>query len=950
MRSLLRLRAILIVAVKRLLAQPLLSVALTLGLTVAVALILTIPIYAESVAFRMLQERLLEHSGDTSYPPFSLIIRYGGSRYDPVNWESTLALNEYLHSQAAGDLGLEIHNVIQHVETENFRLYPSNEANYQTDRQIEFVAFATTDQIEQHIEIVEGTMPAPTDPAPDSLIEVMITEDFASEVGIQVGEIYQAYDWRLDQNDSQQITTVRVVGIWRALDARDPFWFYQPSKFDDNLLVLRETFINRIAPYRETDVNLALWYLVSEGSGITTSHVDDLLQGHETVSTRIDQLLPNTRITTSPARELRSYQRSVNTLTLLLTAFSIPLFFLLLVFIVMVIGLSVEKRGVETAVHRSRGTSPFQVMGLAAVEGFILGSVALLAGAGLAPLVTKLIGSAHSFMDFSRTTAVRVSFPPMLAIAAGSALLLSVLIYLIPTLSAARHTIISFEQARARTGQRPIWQRLGLDILLLAMVAYFYYRLVQQGGLFINHDSRSAVLEDALADPLLYLLPPATIFALSLFALRFLPVLMRLISGVLQLTDNVGLLIVTRRLERIPYSYYLPLLLLVCTVGLGIFMASFARTIDRYLYEQQFYRYGADAEILVRRRLGTAVSESLNDDAAVYMHISEFNDIDHIESATRLGEYPAEAQVGNQTVSGIFFGVDRSDFGRVSFWRLDFADYRLGYLMNALATQNDTVLVSRDLMESTSLQEGDLIRLEVRSSGGTVPLTLKIVGTIDYFPRWFPEEQGPLFVGNLDYVFEQAGRNLFYLVLARTDEGFDRTAFGQEVYERGAGGAFINGPFARIERVQAQPERQGLFGILSIGFIASSLVTVLGFFLYTLFAYQRRITELGILRAVGLSKNAMMASVAWELGLLIVSGLGLGIGLGLVVSGLYIPYLQFSPDRSELVPPYVVEIAWSEITQITVLFLVTFVAILAILLVVLSRMRIFEAVKLGESV
>ena len=115
-------------------------------------------------------------------------------------------------------------------------------------------------------------------------------------------------------------------------------------------------------------------------------------------------------------------------------------------------------------------------------------------------------------------------------------------------------------------------------------------------------------------------------------------------------------------------------------------------------------------------------------------------------------------------------------------------------------------------------------------------------------------------------------------------------------------------------------------------------------------ASSRRITELGILRAVGLSKNTMMISVAWELGLLIISGLGLGIVLGLTVSGMYIPYLQFSTDRSPLVPPYVVEIAWSEIAQITGLFLVTFVAILIVLLVVLRRMRIFEAVKLGESV
>ena len=51
-------RAVVLVAVKRLLAQPLLSLATVVGLTVAVALVLTIPIYSESVAFRVLTERL----------------------------------------------------------------------------------------------------------------------------------------------------------------------------------------------------------------------------------------------------------------------------------------------------------------------------------------------------------------------------------------------------------------------------------------------------------------------------------------------------------------------------------------------------------------------------------------------------------------------------------------------------------------------------------------------------------------------------------------------------------------------------------------------------------------------------------------------------------------------------------------------------------------------------
>ena len=124
---------------------------------------------------------------------------------------------------------------------------------------------------------------------------------------------------------------------------------------------------------------------------------------------------------------------------------------------------------------------------------------------------------------------------------------------------------------------------------------------------------------------------------------------------------------------------------------------------------------------------------------------------------------------------------------------------------------------------------------------------------------------------------------------------------------------------------------------------------MIGFLLYTIFSYQRRYVELGILRAIGLSQSSMILSVAWELGLLIIMGLALGLGIGLLVSLLYIPYMQFVSSLEGVVPPYVVTMAWTEIAQIVALFSATFLLIMLILLVILRRMRIFQAVKLGET-
>ena len=442
-----------------------------------------------------------------------------------------------------------------------------------------------------------------------------------------------------------------------------------------------------------------------------------------------------------------------------------------------------------------------------------------------------------------------------------------------------------------------------------------------------------------------------TILALTLFFLRLLTPLLRLMAWLIQWSDSVGLLIVTRQLERAPGAYFLPLILLVSTISLGIYTASFARTIDRYLYEQQYYKVAADIAVRVfSQSAGGIPGGGPGSDAPpAYMHISEFTSMPHVISATRLGLYGARARMTSGVSSGVFIGIDRADIGPVIFWRPDFAPIRLGYLTNALAIQPDTVLVARDFLEGRGLEIGDLLEIDVRSAGDVFTVNLQIVGALDYFPRWYPEDEGTVFIGNLDFLFEQAQQELAHRVIARVEPGFDSREFRRAVIGRGAAGVLFEEPVTRIEREQARPERQGLFGLLSIGFIASSLATMIGFLLYTVFSYRRRYVELGILRALGLSQSSMVVSVAWELGLLILIGLALGVGIGLLVSVLYIPYMQFVSNLEGVTPPYVVSLAWLEIAQIVTLFFGAFLLIMLILLVILRRMRIFQAVKLGET-
>ena len=162
--------------------------------------------------------------------------------------------------------------------------------------------------------------------------------------------------------------------------------------------------------------------------------------------------------------------------------------------------------------------------------------------------------------------------------------------------------------------------------------------MVQEGGL-IRIEGGVSNIEDAYDPPFVFLLPPLTIFAITLFALRILPLILGVIAWLIQLTNSVGLLIVTRQLQRSPGTYNLPLILLVSTISLGIYTASFARTIDRHLYEQQFYQVGADISVRVFNTINTFGSSSEEEDTA-FIPISEYNNIEGIENnvLSRIGK------------------------------------------------------------------------------------------------------------------------------------------------------------------------------------------------------------------------------------------------------------------------------------------------------------------------
>jgi putative ABC transport system permease protein len=406
-----------------------------------------------------------------------------------------------------------------------------------------------------------------------------------------------------------------------------------------------------------------------------------------------------------------------------------------------------------------------------------------------------------------------------------------------------------------------------------------------------------------------------------------------------------------------------PLLLLSLTVSLATFTASMAVTLDDHLWDQVYYQVGADlnlaelgesteeSELLTLPGQETTTEEESEDEPQwLFLPVSEHLNVTGVRAAARVGDYDATANIGGRQRAGRILGLDRVDFPQVAFFRPDFAyNESLGGLMNRLGVASDSILVSSSFMAGQGLVVGDPLRLSVGAAGEYADVSFTIVGALDLFPTLYPQD-GPFFVANLDHIHNALGGAYPYDVWLATADDVPSATLVEGVRDLGL--VVVTSQDARetILDEQTRPERQGLFGLLSVGFIAAAVLTVIGFLVYAVVSFQRRFIELGMLRAIGLSVGQMAAFLTGELAALILSGVALGTGLGVWASSLFIPYFQVGDGKTALVPPFIVQIAWEQLDTIFAVYGVMFVVAVLVLAVLLMRMRVFEAVKLGETV
>jgi putative ABC transport system permease protein len=261
-------------ALKRLRANAGLALCALVALVAAVALAVSIPVYAEGASLRLLKAEIAKQEQQNNRSPFALLFRYVGAWNGPLEWERVKPADDFIKGPGLRSLGLPIEGLTRHSRTDQLRLFLPPSAGSQ-NQFLKNVTLGFLDGMDQRIRIIDGAAPKPATTLQNSApIEVMFMRDLADELGVNVGD-----QFTLVGAASGKVVSIpiRVAALWAPINAKDPAWFFPPSAFKDVVLTPEATYTGPVAAALKNEVGQVVWFARLNGDNLTAAQATPLL-------------------------------------------------------------------------------------------------------------------------------------------------------------------------------------------------------------------------------------------------------------------------------------------------------------------------------------------------------------------------------------------------------------------------------------------------------------------------------------------------------------------------------------------------------------------------------------------------------------------------------------------------------------------------------------------------
>ena len=408
-----------------------------------------------------------------------------------------------------------------------------------------------------------------------------------------------------------------------------------------------------------------------------------------------------------------------------------------------------DRRRREQALLRLRGASPRRVVNLAAAEGLMVGVVGSIVGLAIAVVMARLsFRAAH----LPPTWLPSVGW---MSVAIVTGIIVAVTSLALPAWRDSRNITIAQERAIVGRATRPLWTRLYLDVVVLALSAVVFFRSASTGYQVVVAPEG---VPTSTVDTTVFLAPLLLWIGAAMFSWRISSA--ALARGTKSMTAALrplagplaGVAVASMRRQRLLLSR--GLVILMITSSFAVSTAVFNATYSAQSRVDAGLTNGADVAVTAPGSTGLPLG--LTTQIATVPGVSSVSPMLH-----------RYAYVGPDLQD--LYGINPTSIGRsVHIVDSFFTGISAPNALRALATRPDGVLVSQETAQTYLLTPGTLVRLRLQFASDhryhVVPF--HFVGVVREFPT-APHDS--FFITNASYIAQVTGDASAQILLIHTN-------------------------------------------------------------------------------------------------------------------------------------------------------------------------------------
>lgn len=921
------------------------AASLLIGNILLVAIAVSHPMYQEASRNRMLTDEFSNYIEEKNTYPF--VVDTTGMVRKSTGKTNTAAVREF--SEGASEYyGLsEITSVCYRNLVASTAKSTTIHDGISTEQKI---SIGSLNNLDEHSIMLTGEMygNSVTD---DGYIEAVISQSAMVDMNLLVGEEIEFPNLKYMGKNKVKI---RITGVFTNADADDAFWYNSPDYYSNCLMISPKLFEKGFMYKNATkyQYNEHRWVLLDYRE-IRPEMVDDIIEKTTAAIEEYNGVYSKME-TPDYIDMMKNFKVKEKQISVTLTILQVPVIVLLCAFLFMISRQMLEMEDNEIALLKSRGAGRGQIIRLYFFQSLFLSLISFCAGLPLGNLICRVLGASSAFLEFGSRRNLVVEYSVNVFIYGGIAVLVSMIMTLLPVFKRDKVTIVSVKRRKSRQ-EKPLWRKLYLDVIILAVSLYGLYTFTQQ-----QDELLQKVLSGQALDPLIFLSASLFILGAGMFSLRIHSLLIKLVYALGKKKWKPASYTSFLQLIRTGNRQAFIMVFLVLTVAFGMFNTTIARTILANAERNSDYNIGADI-VMKEYWKNNAAYAAIDPDVEISYSEPDYGKYGSIPGAKATAKvyrnYNTTVKNGGKNYVAVLMGIDTKDFGTVTGMEDGLLKYDYREYLNVLSRNNDAVIVSANFRDKLGMKLGDTISYTVNE--GTVSGTAagKIYGFVDYWPGYMPREikinpdetttsvENYLIVAHLSAVQQKAG--IFpYEVWIDMENGND--GFYQFVEDNAVRVTKCIDAADKRAAISNEPLFQGTNGILTMSFITILLICSIGYLIYWTLSIRSRELLFGIFRAMGMSRREIIHMLFNEQVMTGVVAIVFGLGIGWGASKLYVPIIQIAYSATDRSLPLRLITSTGDVVRLLVIIGIVFAGCLAALINQVFRMKISQALKLGE--